>query len=149
MKWQLSHPLIRTFALMKALAQKILSVGMALFLLASTTSWKVEKHFCMGHLIDMAFFVDAEDCGMSKDAMSEDMAENSCCSQDIVYVDGLDDLKASYDDLSVDQKTFLTVFTSSYFDLFFVPKERIIPLEQYPPPLLVKDIQLIDQVFLI
>ena len=134
---------------MKALAQKILSVGMALFLLASTTSWKVEKHFCMGHLIDMAFFVDAEDCGMSKDAMSEDMAENSCCSQDIVYVDGLDDLKASYDDLSVDQKTFLTVFTSSYFDLLFVPKERIIPLEQYPPHLLVKDIQLIDQVFLI
>lgn len=97
----------------------------------------------------MAFFVDAEDCGMSKDAMSEDMAENSCCSQDIVYVDGLDDLKASYDDLSVDQKTFLTVFTSSYFDLLFVPKERIIPLEQYPPHLLVKDIQLIDQVFLI
>lgn len=124
---------------------------MVLLLLASTTSWKVEKHFCMGHLIDIAFFSSAQDCGMAMnmDSNRSNESENSCCSNEIIVIDGQDDLKLSINDLDLEQQLFLVAFTSSYIDLFIGLKEQVVPSEQYPPPLLVKDIYMLDQVFLI
>lgn len=126
---------------------------MALLLLASTTSWKVEKHFCMGHLVDVAFFAEAEDCGMAMSEMNDDYSllqqENSCCSDEVIFVDGQDDLRISFDNISVDQQFFLFAFTQSYTQLFIDLRQQAVANEYYPPPILVQDIQLLDQVFLI
>jgi len=132
---------------------KISSLLLALFLLVSTTSWKVEKHFCMGHLVDISFFLEVGDCGTSMSAIDngqELLQEgNTCCSDEIEFMDGQEDLRASCEDLNVGQPIILNVFTSTYIDLFFLSKDQPVPNKQYPPPILVKDIQLLDQVYLI
>jgi len=138
---------------MKEKLQRLLSVSMAILLLASTTSWTVEKHYCMGHLMDISFFSDAEDCGMDKSVSEKTGAiaadSDSCCKNELIVVQGQDDLKISFDEIDFEQQLFLVAFTYSYLNLVEISSEKPIPNEYYPPPLLIKDIQLLDEVFLI
>ncbi len=119
---------------------------MTLLLLASTTSWKVDKHYCMGHLVDLAFFADAEGCGM--DTMAEGSVMD-CCDSETVIIDAQDDLNLSLEENDSVSPVFLVAFLHSYKTVFQVLEKRLVPHELYPPPLLVKDIQLLDEVFLI
>lgn len=126
---------------------------MALLLLLSTTSWKVEKHYCMGRLMDVALFTDAETCGMDMSAVmvdeNADETKNSCCDDEVIFVDGQDDLQLSFNDLDIDKQFFLIAVTHSYLGIFQDLTLQSVPHEEYPPPLLVKDIQLLDEVYLI
>lgn len=147
------NQIFRIFVMMKEKFHRLFSVTMALLLLASTTAWTVEKHYCMGYLMDVSFYAEAEDCGMSMSTSSDDNSQisdqNSCCTDEIIIVEGQDDLKISFEEISFDQQLFLVAFTHSYLSLFEFPSERLLPDEHYPPPLLVKDIQLLDEVFII
>ncbi|MFS4494381.1 HYC_CC_PP family protein [Maribacter sp. 2308TA10-17] len=138
---------------MQEVLHKITSITMALLLLLSTVSWKVEKHYCMGRLMDVALFTDVDTCGMdmSMSETEENLAEteNSCCDDEVVFVEGQDDLKISFNDLDIKQQSFLVAFTITYLLSLQDVKEQPVPHEQYPPPILVKDIQLLDEVFLI
>ncbi len=124
---------------------------MALVLLLSTVSWTIEKHTCMGRVMDVALFAKAKDCGMgvAMQAMEEDTEENHCCGEEIVTLQGQDDLKISFNDISLDKQAFLIAFTSPYAGLFTTVEQQPITSEQYPPPLLFKDIQLLHETFLI
>ena len=124
---------------------------MALLLLLSTVSWKVEKHYCMGRLMDVALFTDVDTCGMDMSMIYENMDEtiSSCCDDEVVFVEGQDDLKISFNDLNVEQQSFLIAFTHSYLGSLQDVKELPVPHEKYPPPILFKNIQLLDEVFLI
>jgi len=132
---------------------KMMSVSMAFLLLASTVSWKVEKHYCLGHLMDLSFFTPAQDCGMALDVKADHtlniQEQDSCCANEIIFVEGQTNLKPSFNDFSLDQQLFLVALTASYFRLFQFEKELPIPDKNYPPPLIVKDLQLLDKVFLI
>lgn len=121
---------------------------MAFLLLASTTSWAVDKHICMGHLVDIALFKDAEGCGMNMGPEMEGM-EEGCCSDELIVVCGQDDLKLSHSELTMDQQVFIAAFTLSYIGLFESYPERNILFKEYSPPLLIRDIQILDQTFLI
>ncbi|WP_111625015.1 HYC_CC_PP family protein [Arenibacter echinorum] len=138
---------------MKVMINKILALLMAFFMLVSTVSWTVEKHFCFGSVIDIAFFHEAETCGMEIPLLNDttDLIKdfNSCCSDEIISVQGQDQLSISYDDLSFGQQHFLVAFTSYYLNLFQPREQRYVPHADYPPPILVKDIHILDQVFLI
>lgn len=124
---------------------------MALLLLASTTSWMVGKHYCMGHLVSVSLFAHAKDCGMDMGTSdtSQIETESSCCSDQLIIVEGQDHLNISFNDNILVPQPFLTAFTYSYLALFKVQVERPVPHEHYPPPLLFKDIHVLDQVFLI
>ena len=136
---------------MKAVLHKTFSWVMACLLLASTTSWTVGKHYCMGHLVDISLFAHADDCGMdmSEGAPSDGEDESSCCDDELMVVQGQDNLTHTFNDLDVDQQLFLVAYAHYYINLFDVQEQRPVPHEQYSPPLLVKDIQLLDEVFLI
>ncbi len=138
---------------MKAILFKGVSIALALFLLASTTSWTVGKHYCMDRLVDVSFFAHAQDCGMDMGSSIGDTSqittEDSCCSDQLILVEGQDHLKISFNDIVLEQQPFLTAFTYSYLALFKVQVERPTSHEHYPPPLLFKDIHVLDQVFLI
>ena len=121
---------------------------MALLLLVSTTSWKVEKHYCLGHLVDVALFGDAEDCGMEMSS-SQDSTEMSCCSDEVIAVDGQDDLNRNFEDFSLEDQFLLAALTYTYIDLYVGLAEQVVPHRTYPPPILVRDIHVLDQVFLI
>ena len=135
---------------MKQVIHKTGSISMALLVLLSTMSFTVEKHFCGSMLVDQAVFSQAETCGMEMPSEQEETEdEASCCKQEKVVVEGQSELKFSFADLDWQHQAFITSFAFSYVDLFRGLPEQVIPFKDYSPPLLVTDIQLLDQAFLI
>ncbi|MDT0538229.1 HYC_CC_PP family protein [Croceitalea sp. P059] len=131
--------------------RKFSSVIMALMLLLSTVSWTVDKHLCMGRVMDIALFTKANDCGMeaAMTLLENEGYENHCCDDETFVMEGLDDLKLNFNDFDFDQQIFLVVFTTSFFYIENNLEREKLSYEYYPPPILVKDIQLLDEVFLI
>lgn len=72
-----------------------------------------------------------------------------CCSDIEVFIEGQDDLKISFDQLIFDQQLFVASFVYSYINLFEGPEENSIPFKDYSPPPLIRDVQILDQTFLI
>lgn len=124
---------------------------MAFLLLASTTSWMVDTHYCMGHVMDIAFFKSAETCGMMDDMDMETephlQPSKSCCSDELIALDGQDKVTLSFNDIQLNHQVFLVAFTFSYSDLFQGNSKQVVPHEHYPPPILIKDLLILDQVF--
>lgn len=130
---------------MKKVFQHIISLSMAFLVMLSTMSFTVDKHFCGSHLVDKAVFSKAKTCGMQMNAA----AESHCCTNEKISVEGQDELKLSFDSFDFHQQLFITTFTFTYLNLFESLPKQIIPFKDYSPPLLVSDIQLEDQEFLI
>ena len=127
----------------------MISSSLALLVLMSTFSFTVDKHFCGSMLVDKAVFSKADTCGMEMASEANDLAKDSCCTNEKVAVEGQDELKVSFESLDLEQQVFLASFTWSYLNLFEGLPTQIIPFKDYSPPLLVSDIQLLDRVFLI
>ncbi|WP_289060929.1 hypothetical protein [uncultured Zobellia sp.] len=125
---------------------------MALVLLVSTTSFKVEKHYCMGYLVDVAFFSDAQDCGMAMfldENIGSTVDKMSCCNSELIAMEGQNDVKPSFNDFNLDQQMVLVAFVYSYGALFEPVGAKHVPYSHYNPPKIIKNIQLLDAVFLI
>lgn len=125
---------------------------MAILLLASTISWSVGKHYCMGRLMNVSLFEHAEDCGMEMNGMVENSISEesiSCCSDELIVIEGQDNLKLSFEDIAFEKQEFLHWNTFFNFDLLIGYEEQMFLQKQHPPPLIIKDIQLLDEVFLI
>lgn len=133
---------------MKKAVQKSLSTILALLVLFSTFSFTVDKHFCGSMLVDKAIFSEAKTCGMEMGSETTN-SEDSCCTNEKTAVEGQDELKISFNSLDFDQQLFLSTLTFSYINLFDGSPIQIVPFKNYTPPLLVADIQVLDQVFLI
>lgn len=131
---------------MKKVFQKSGSLLMALLVLFSTMSFTVDKHFCGSVLVDLAIFSEAEKCGMEH---MGDMMNGHGCKDQKIAVKGQKDLKVSFNDIDLPQQVFLASFTYTYVELFEELPKDFIPFSDYSPPLLVYDIQLRDQTFLI
>ncbi|NCT17078.1 MAG: hypothetical protein COZ75_11070 [Flavobacteriaceae bacterium CG_4_8_14_3_um_filter_34_10] len=136
---------------MKRIFQKITSSLMALLVLVSTFSFTVDKHYCGSLLVDQAVFAKATSCGMEMHSSSEKMMmdEENCCSNQNITVEGQDQLKLSFSSLEFDQQVFFTAFSFSYINLFEGLPQQIIPYKNYTPPLIVKDIPVLNDTFLI
>ncbi len=128
---------------------------MALIVLFSTMSFTVGMHYCGDHLVDFSMFDKVDSCMMkaeilktsgSCEIMEMDM---NCCSDIEVILEGQDNLKISFDNYTVNQQLFIASFVYSYINLFKGIEENIIPFKEYSPPLLIRDIQILDQTFLI
>lgn len=119
--------------------------------LLSTVSWTVDKHLCMGRIMDVSFFHEADSCGMEEAmAIMESTAkENHCCGDESFTIEGQDELTISWDELDFDTQQFLAVYAHSYLQLYsdISQKEEVRTI--YPPPLLVHDFNVLHEVFLI
>jgi hypothetical protein len=138
---------------MKSIIRHILSFAMAFLVLFSTISFTVDMHFCGEHLVDFSLFKKADTCGMEamfNTAMGDQMnMDMGCCSEVNIVQQGQDDLKISFEKVSFEHQLFVTTFTSSYIDLFQGLDNNVVPHKEYPPPLLIKDVIIHDQQFLI
>ncbi|MCF4100879.1 hypothetical protein L1I30_04295 [Gillisia sp. M10.2A] len=138
---------------MKSGLHRSISVALAFLVLVSTFSFSIDKHFCGSILVDQAVFSKAKSCGMEmKMDESSSMAsleKDSCCSNEKVSIDGQDELKLNFDSLDLQQQIFVASYTYTYLNLFEVLPKQVTPFDDYSPPLLVTDIQVLDQVFLI
>lgn len=137
---------------MKALTHTFGSVAMALLLLASTIPWTVGKHKCMGRIVDVALFADAEDCGMGLDPATapEDGLQRSCCADEHITIVGQDDLRLVFNGLELGgHLVYLVPSTIGFWEAYIGFGLPPIHLSQYPPPQLPKDRVVLHQVFLI
>lgn len=138
---------------MKDTLRHILSFAMAFLVLFSTISFTVDMHFCGEHLVDFSVFKKAETCGMNTmitTATGEQMnMDMDCCSDVNIVQQGQEDLKISFEKISFEHQLFLATFISSYIDLFEGLDTYVGLFKGYPPPLLVQDVIILDQQFLI
>ncbi|WP_412759677.1 HYC_CC_PP family protein [Maribacter sp.] len=137
---------------MKQLLHKLFSVFMAVLLLLSTISWTVEKHLCMGRVMDVALFDQAEDCGMKLGiSLLEDVPsiKKHCCNDEVFTVQGQDDFAQDFSKFDFSQQVFLISFTTSYLNLFQESTDKEVVFDSYPPPILAEDLNILHQVFLI
>ncbi|MFK5879347.1 MAG: hypothetical protein QM478_07610 [Flavobacteriaceae bacterium] len=137
---------------MKQVFHKIASFLMAFVVLFSTLSFTVDMHYCGDTLVDTAFFTDADSCGMEMDSVINDecsIVKKECCTDVHLTKNSQDAVKYSFDDLTFNQQIVAVSFIYSYINLFEGLEENIIPFQDYSPPLVVDDIQLLDESFLI
>jgi hypothetical protein len=116
-------------------------------------SFTVVSNYCADDLVDFSFFDNASWCNdLQDDSFSKacEISEVPCCSSDQLVVEGKDDLQqASFESLTLNQQLFVATFTYSYLSLFEDLEQESTPFPNYTPPLLVRDILLLDQTFLI
>ncbi len=138
---------------MKQLIKKTGAVLMAFVVLFSTMSFTISEHYCGEMLVDTALFSKAESCGMEiqKPISPEgcSIQKDSCCSDVVIQIEGQSELEVDFSSLSPEQQVFVALFIDSYLNLFEGLDNNIVPFKYYSPPLLVKDIQILDEVFLI
>tara|TARA_R110002049_G_scaffold28018_1_gene96076 strand:+ start:113603 stop:114025 length:423 start_codon:yes stop_codon:yes gene_type:complete len=139
----------------KEVLRKISSIAMACIVLFSTSSFSVDMHYCGDHLVDFSFFETLDTCMMqaemskSSNECAEVEMDMECCSDVVVSMQGQDDLKISFDKLGFDQQLFITSFVYTYINLFEGLDENVVPFKDYSPPPLIRDVQILDQTFII
>ncbi|NQX81617.1 MAG: hypothetical protein HRT66_06455 [Flavobacteriaceae bacterium] len=138
---------------MDKISNKILSVTLALVVILSTMSFTINKHYCGDYLVDTAVFSDVKICNMDKTTASYlkecSMTKKDCCSDTSEFIEGQTELKTPVFDLDLNQKVFLSSFVYSYINLFKGLSQSVIPFKNYSAPIIVKDIHVVDCVFLI
>ncbi|WP_326492543.1 HYC_CC_PP family protein, partial [Sinomicrobium oceani] len=145
---------------MKKVFFKISSFLLAFLVLFSTVSFTVEKHFCGDFLVDTALFVKADSCGMVAEKIQSPtikdtgssactVSKTSCCSDEIALIQGQDTLQKATSLEWQHQLVSVQAFVYVYLNLFEGLKENVIPFRDYAPPLVVQDIQVLHDTFLI
>ena len=138
---------------MNQFLKKISPLLMAFVVLFSTMSFSISKHYCGDNLVDSALFSKAESCGMELEKPSPNndcsIQKSNCCSDVIKQFEGQNELETQVINLDFDQQLFIASFIYSYINLFEGLEKNIVPFKNYSPPLIVTDIQVLDQVFLI
>lgn len=143
-----------TFVTMLQVLHKILAIIIAFVILFSTLSFTVEKHVCMGEITDVSYFTVAETCGMTvEDCDIENPSETKiqqekCCNNIQELIEGNQTEQQAIDSFELSQVQFVLAYTYSYLGLFDEYKGAI-PFNDYNPPLVNKNIQVLYQTFLI
>ncbi len=86
---------------MKETLYKSLHVLMAFFVLASTVSWTVDKHICMGRVVSISVFEKAQGCDMPMESTK------TCCENESFTVKGQEDLKLSLTEIDFGPVLFI------------------------------------------
>ncbi|WP_339841896.1 hypothetical protein [uncultured Maribacter sp.] len=139
---------------MKQILHKITAVFMAAVVLMTTMSFAVDMHYCGDTLVDFSFVHQVESCGMEKaqviaNCETSIASEKSCCTDKQLIIEGQEDLKVSFDHLTLEQQIFVASFTFSYINLFEGIETNEVPFVNYAPPFLKQDVQVLHQTFLI
>jgi len=126
---------------------------MALLVLLSTFSFTIEKHFCGEFLVDISYFGEAGGCEEELGEVNCDnpciIKEKKCCTDEVAEIEGQDDLKiSSIENISFEHH-FALAFTIAYHNLFVDFTNKSISYEEYAPPNLITDIQVLHEVFII
>ncbi|AMC10944.1 hypothetical protein Lupro_06650 [Lutibacter profundi] len=138
---------------MKSFFVKIAAILMTFVVLFSTMSFTIHQHYCGGEVFASALFSKADSCSMDEEAPSKEdcnIGNIDCCDTIIKIYKGQNELETT-DVLSLNfnQQLFVASFVYTYINLFEGLETNIIPFKNYSPPLLVTDIHIVDQVFLI
>ncbi len=139
---------------MKKVINKIISFLLALVVILSTMSFTISSHFCAGNLVQVSYFTKAKSCNnevkIKADNNSCNFSKTSCCEDKIEFVKGLDVYKKpvlksnDYED-----QLFLAYFSTVYNIIYnYLPNKSLL-FNDYSPPQLIVDFQVLNEVYLI
>jgi len=138
---------------MKVYMRKISSFLLALMLLFSTLSFTLESHYCNDVLVDFSLFGNVESCDMDADHKAPisgcEISKENCCDETQVVIDGQNSENITSTHLTKAQQSFLVSYINTTFHLFEGAQTELDPFRNYRPPLLVRDVQVLEQTFLI
>ena len=135
--------------------RKVTSVIIAIVMLVTTSGFTISSHFCAGKRVKTAVSVIGNadvSCGMEKEKK-----ENNCDTKQIRS----NCCKDEFHKIQIDQNythqitkvqfssQFTVAFATILYDLLFNPSGYIRLIHTHSPPLLVKDIPVLVQSFLI
>lgn len=130
---------------------------MAFMVLFSTLSFNVSKHYCAGEIASVSYFLQADGCATEiveptcdpEKETQVHIEKKSCCDTENDFVDGSDFLK---DETKAVATTlhFCSIklpFDNLVSSVEYISKEETFKL--YHPPLVLKDITVLYETFLI
>lgn len=140
--------------MLKQVLHKIGSVLLAFIVLFSSFSFTVYEHICGGEVANSSFFLEVDSCGMemniceNESSSEQNAKQEPCCDNHSEIIQGNDNNQQAKPSLKISQIQFITAFVDSYISLF--DEAKIAPLyNEYSPPLVVKDIYKLDEIYLI
>jgi len=139
---------------MKEILHKISSISMALLVLFSSFSFTVHKHMCGNEVADVSYVIEADSCGMemnvceNNNSSEQNIEKEPCCKNISEIVEGNQNEQQALQSLEIQQVQFVAAFINSYVSLFDEAKTAT-SYNDYPPPLIVKNIYKLDEVYLI
>ena len=133
--------------MIKSILHKGFSVLLTCLVLFSTVSITIEERFCGDALVDVSMFLENETCGI--DALDV-LLNNSCCKDELNVVKGQDELSySSFEDLDLLLQTEITTQSDIVSNHLKGLAQYNIPHKNYAPPILVANIRVLSQVFII
>lgn len=127
------------------------AIFLAFLVLCSTFSFTINEHICGGESMSVAIGIPADDCGMEMETTTSSettMKQISCCDDVTILIQGQDELPTQQD-ANFTTQTFIKAFVYSYIYVLPSTDTEKTVYKPYVPPPLIKDIQLLDETFLI
>ncbi|WP_338358453.1 HYC_CC_PP family protein [Yeosuana marina] len=140
---------------MKSFFSKILSFLLAALILLTTSSFRVNIHYCGDELVSMALFGKAKICTdkIEKNDFSikncSALHEKDCCDSQTIVKQTDNVFETSKSELDVQTIVFLNSLYYTYQNLFAGKEKNIVSFDNYRPPLLTKDVQILHETYLI
>ena len=130
---------------------------MAMLVFISTLSISIEKHYCGDNLVDVAIFTDVQKCDMEASDEGIEVSDQgsilmaaSCCKDVIDLYEGQDELSLEKTKvLNTDQKVLIMSFAYVFSGSIDLESQNNTPFIHDTPPKPVRDIQVLNEVFLI
>lgn len=140
------------------LMKRFLAISLALILFSSNIGLTMATHFCGGQAVISELMLGHNhlDCGMhamdserQPDKGTSIPEENGCCENEYLTVEIEGDLQITKAQTSLDFN-FVAAFVHSFLDTApLLPELEKPSYSQYSPPLLFRDIPVLNQVFII
>lgn len=142
---------------------RFIALSLAILMFSTSVGFAVDMHFCKGDFKSFSFLDKAPSCHemaqmptcphhqkMMTNGEDGQMEERNCCENKTVHVEADQDLQIPTFDLP----SFHQVATVAFLNLkmLYQPQgitETPIPFQQYKPPLLLRDIPVLTQTFLL
>jgi len=126
---------------------------MSFVVLFSTMSFTINMHYCGDTLVETALFHKAKGCGMEMDGLPANsecsVVKKGCCSEEQFTMQGQDELQLTFDKLTFEKQLLFTSFIYSYVLLFEGVEDNVTAYEDYPPPVVTRQIYKLDETYLI
>lgn len=130
-------------------------VVMAVLVLVSSSSFTLHMHFCQGQIQNLSLLSEARSCCMTKSAspcqthkQSTERSDKPCCEDQSVVVDGQEQVGNEVV-VTISQNEFVVVLYSLFSFLAVSPAAFVDSFAAYTPPLILHDIPVLVQSFLI
>lgn len=145
---------------------RVIALGMAFLMFATSAGFAIDMHYCQGQLKSMSIFGNAKSCQEKTEAVVVDCpvhgkmmvsasngcatGDKSCCDDETILVQSdQDQILPGYDvNMSKQFQQFVVAFASIF--LITDPVQMITPdFLHYKPPLLLRDVCVLVQSFLL